>query len=259
MKAFVINLDRNPERMAHMQALLDGLGIAFERVAACDGRSLSDTELREASPDLSPGEIGCLISHRAVWEKIAETSEPYGIVFEDDVFIAPAIKRLLEKGDWIPENADIVKLETTRKRVCVDVIPAASEGSFELYGLRSAHLGSAAYIVSLGAARELLARSRKMDRPVDVYLFELPAGAAQGLVVYQADPAPCIQSDFRAGPRSAELRSDIRSERTQLRRRRRGLASRLLREVTAPFKKLGRRLSAFSESRTTWRIIASPD
>ena len=37
MKVYLINLDRNPDRLAHMRSQLNG--IAFERIKALDGSS----------------------------------------------------------------------------------------------------------------------------------------------------------------------------------------------------------------------------
>jgi GR25 family glycosyltransferase involved in LPS biosynthesis len=39
MLTYVINLDRQPERMARMARLLDG--VSFERVSALEGRTLN--------------------------------------------------------------------------------------------------------------------------------------------------------------------------------------------------------------------------
>jgi GR25 family glycosyltransferase involved in LPS biosynthesis len=41
MKIYLINLDRHPERLAHMRKQLDG--VAFERISAVDGSARAAT------------------------------------------------------------------------------------------------------------------------------------------------------------------------------------------------------------------------
>jgi glycosyl transferase family 25 len=110
MKTYVINLDRSPGRLAHMAAQLRRLGVPFERVPAIDGRQLRETD-RVGRPTLSATESGCFLSHRSAWGRIAKGQDPYGIVLEDDVHIAPGFAALAVSTEWIPPDADIVKFK----------------------------------------------------------------------------------------------------------------------------------------------------
>ena len=62
MKAYLINLDRSPERLAHFSAQARRAGLAFERIAAVDGRTLDEAQrARSVSPrfefqPLNPGD-----------------------------------------------------------------------------------------------------------------------------------------------------------------------------------------------------------
>ena len=68
---FLINLDRNPERLETARAALAPVGIVPERVAAVDGRALPPGQLAQIEAAamvaigraLSPGEVGCFLSH----------------------------------------------------------------------------------------------------------------------------------------------------------------------------------------------------
>ena len=76
MKAFLINLDRDTERLAAADAQLRRLGIAYERVKAVDGKDLSRAEIRRnvartralwANGSMyTPGQIGCWLSHTGI-------------------------------------------------------------------------------------------------------------------------------------------------------------------------------------------------
>src|ERR1700722_12989266 len=96
---FVINLETSADRRTAMAARLDPLQINYSFFKATDGRALKI----EAVPayaqtrrrlffghDLTPGEIGCLLSHRAVYQHIVDNDIERAIILEDDVFIDPA-------------------------------------------------------------------------------------------------------------------------------------------------------------------------
>ena len=46
--AYLINLDRSPDRLARMQARFDEIGAAFVRIPAVDGKALSDAARKAA-------------------------------------------------------------------------------------------------------------------------------------------------------------------------------------------------------------------
>jgi glycosyl transferase family 25 len=243
MKTFLINLDRNPERLERMSALLASMELPYQRIAAIDGAALTDAALSGASPALSRGEIGCLLSHRAAWQIIASGPDPYGAVLEDDIHMAPDLPGFLSGWDWIPDGADVVKLETSCDHVFVESTHRAIHAGHRLTRLQSTHPGTAAYIISSQAARTALERTAGIARPVDAALFELPDGAARGLVVYQADPALCIQDDFLRGAKTPGLRSTIQNERKAVRQQTRGRLVRIRNSIVGPLAKTSRMLA----------------
>jgi glycosyl transferase family 25 len=139
-------------------------------------------------------------------------------VFEDDIFLTPALAWFLSDERWIPVDADIVKIETMLMAVNVDrqVINVAS--GFGLRRLRSTHWGVAGYIISAKAARTLSTRNLAPERPADHVLFDFDESQPSGLVVYQLDPALCIQHDVIAEglPRGLLLDSTIQPERNAM-------------------------------------------
>ncbi|MBT9372530.1 glycosyltransferase family 25 protein [Rhizobium sp. CSW-27] len=202
MTIYVINLDRATERMARMQAMLEGRGLAFQRLAAVDGRALPQETLAEwsgrhadGSLILSPGEVGILLSQREAWSRIAADGVP-GIVFEDDIHLAAGAEELLRDLAWLPADADIVKFETTGRKIAVSRQQYAVAPGIMLARLRTAHLGSAGYIVTPAAARRLLDVIQRIDRAVDHEIFDPVAPIFAQLVIYQTIPALCIQDQF---------------------------------------------------------------
>jgi glycosyl transferase family 25 len=204
---YLINLDRSADRLERMTLLLNSMQIDFERVPAADGRNLSAAERRAIDPRLSPAEAGCLLSHRGIWQRIANENHTHATVLEDDIVLGPRLADLLADPSWIPANADIVKLETTRRPVGLLGEGIRLNSGTRLWRLTTAHFGSAAYIISRDAARRLLTASFGLQVPVDEQLFD-PKYAVHGWPsIYQVDPAPCRQAPEN------EVESIIRSDR----------------------------------------------
>jgi len=84
-KIFVINLNHNTDRLYNFSVLMDKLGYNFERFNAINGQLYK--------PDyLSPGEYGCYLSHKTLWERIAKDPDiDKAIIFEDDVDLATGL------------------------------------------------------------------------------------------------------------------------------------------------------------------------
>lgn len=157
---FVINLDRDADRLAAMRPQLEGQGIAFERFPAILGASLGPDERRRVHPDdyfwlyrrhSTPGEIGCTLSHWGVMREIVARGLPGAIVMEDDVTLASDFAAVLRA---VPNlGFDVVKLEGLpwmgpyyqRKRGAL--------GARTLYLPRFPAVGAAAYYVSNRAAQ----------------------------------------------------------------------------------------------------------
>ncbi len=105
IKTYLINLDRNPERLKHMQAVLGGLGIEYERIAGVDGRLLSAEEKAKSfnarrsyianKGGMSDGEIGCALSHVKVYRAMVEAAVEVALILEDDIKLSPDIGEAL--------------------------------------------------------------------------------------------------------------------------------------------------------------------
>lgn len=108
MKTFLINLDKSTERLAHMQQLLASLDISYERMPAVCGAELSQEELTrcfDAKRSLianrsvmTPGEIGCALSHLSVYRRMMDERLDSALVFEDDIDLAPTFPEALAQA-----------------------------------------------------------------------------------------------------------------------------------------------------------------
>jgi glycosyl transferase, family 25 len=184
MKVFVINLDRNPERLEHMRGQLRG--IAFERIAAVDG-----TKNLPTTNGLTRFELACLASHQIAWRQFLDGSEEHACFLEDDLHIRPDFGSLILNEAWIPSDAHSVKLDTYLQRVKLGDARPAPQGR-QIARLHTRHESSAAYLLSRDGALRYLELTAKPTSPADYSLFpKYPYRL--GLRVYQLTPAVAIQ------------------------------------------------------------------
>ena len=100
--------------------------------------------------------LGVFFSHRNVWRRIANGKNNFGAVFEDDLTFSNDARYLISDDGWIPEDVDIIKIETTSRKVLLlppfsEVIPGRQLGN-----LASVHMGGGGYILSKNIAARLL-------------------------------------------------------------------------------------------------------
>ncbi len=163
MKIYLINLDRHPERLAHMRKQLDG--VAFERISAVDGSRRPPT-----TKGLTRFELACLESHRTAWRKFLASAESLACFLEDDLHVQPGFAALLSEAKWPPKDAHAVKLDTYFQKVRLGERLSASGGR-EIARLYSRHESAAAYILSRDGAARYLELTESARQPADYAVF----------------------------------------------------------------------------------------
>jgi GR25 family glycosyltransferase involved in LPS biosynthesis len=184
MKIYLINLDRHPERLAHMRKQLDG--VAFERISAIDGSRRPPT-----TKGLTRFELACLESHRTAWRKFLASPDSLACFLEDDVHVQPGFAALLGEAKWPPKDAHSVKLDTYFQKVRLGERRSASGGR-EIARLYSRHESAAAYILSRDGATRYLELTENAKQPADYAVFP-NSPRRLGLSIYQLVPAIAIQ------------------------------------------------------------------
>ena len=195
MKIYLINLDRHPERLAHMCKQLDG--VAFERISAVDGSRRPPT-----TRGLTRYELACLESHRSAWLKFLASAESLACFLEDDLHVQPGFAALLSETKWVPKDAHSVKLDTYFQKVRLGERRSAraERGIARLY---SRHESAAAYILSRDGATRYLELTERARQPADYAVFP-NAPRRLGLSIYQLVPAIAIQDHLlKSGKRFA--------------------------------------------------------
>jgi glycosyl transferase, family 25 len=183
MKIYLINLDRHPERLAHMRKQLDG--VAFERISAVDGSTRPAT-----IKGLTRFELACLESHRTAWRKFLASADRLACFLEDDVHVQPGFAALLNEAKW-PKDAHTVKLDTYFQKVRLGERLSAS-GRRDIARLYTRHESAAAYILSRDGAARYLELTESASQPADYAVFP-NTPRRLGLNIYQLVPAIAIQ------------------------------------------------------------------
>lgn len=165
---------------------------------------------------LSDGELGCLMSHTAIWQTMLAQNLPYVAVFEDDVHLSAHAPRFLQNTAWLPENAGLVKLETTKMPCLLHPKGLPLAAPFYLHRLYGNHWGTGGYIISRRTAQACLdfMRQHEILKPADDLLFTEILPAMPG-VFYQLNPAICIQDSILE---SGNFASTIDAQRQKNRR-----------------------------------------
>jgi collagen beta-1,O-galactosyltransferase len=165
-----------------MERTLKELGIDYTLFEAVDGKTLNDDYLQQKGITLMPeysdpyhkrpmttGEIGCFMSHYAIWLRMIELDQKEVLVLEDDIkfepFFTERAKQLIGEaraiGGW-----DLIYFG--RKRLSEDESFIENNENFVKVSYTYWTLG---YMISLEGARKLLAAEPlKKLLPVDEFL-----------------------------------------------------------------------------------------
>jgi GR25 family glycosyltransferase involved in LPS biosynthesis len=110
IKTYLINLEKDRDRLHHMQEQLLRAGIQFSRIEAVNGRKIKDehsplwnhylesrkTENNNISRELTCGEIGCSFSHQLCYKDFLASGAEYALIMEDDLLIEMNFKTIFE-------------------------------------------------------------------------------------------------------------------------------------------------------------------
>lgn len=192
MWVFVINLDRDRERLTRMIAEGERVGLSFERFAAVDGNRLED-DLRDQfydgevlhEPAFTPGEIGVYASHLRILRLLEERTGEFALILEDDVGLADDLIPTIDAAVKAAVDWDIIRLSNASKSV---FRPLASLGNGrELVEYWTVPNSAGAYLISRTGAIKFANAYAKRTMPIDE---DLRRPWQSGLVTYGVLPPP---------------------------------------------------------------------
>jgi len=178
MKTFVISLPTEEKRRSFMRNQLEALGLDYEFFDAIrgsdrigDSRWYDNAAARRLEDrSLSPGEVGCALSHAAVYAEIVKRGLPWALVLEDDAILhhdLPRVLIALENGKLT--QGDLVFLERCDHYKKNTTLPLY--GTFKLVDPVLVKLGnnaqSAGYVITAKAAEAIKGVNIPVHFPAD--------------------------------------------------------------------------------------------
>lgn len=201
---YVISLAREAERRMAMRYQLLSHSLKFEIFDAVDGRELDQSNYhhrmqtewwrRMRGRQMSPGMIGCFLSHYALWERMVETGTPYAAILEDDALLEGDFTVVIEEimGMAAETNWDVVLL-SAKRQYPIDLTLASLNGNRSLVRYRRRVGGTVGYLIRLEAAQALLHYCWRIRAPISWLYAEW---WQNGLTFLSVDPAVVRHANF---------------------------------------------------------------
>ena len=226
-KNFVISISTADKRRNHIIQQFGQKKIPFEFFDAFIPSERLNEHLQrylpnvDATPRLTMGEKGCLMSHFMLWKKCVDDDLDYITLFEDDILLGENAEQFLAEDEWLKvrfnfQEIFVLRLETFLMPVKIEkqqgILPFQQR---EIDILKSKHFGTAGYVISHGAAKYLIEVFEKFSseeiKPIDEIMFNQLIDIS-GYQVYQLNPAICVQ-ELQLNEENSVLESGLQKER----------------------------------------------
>ena len=194
MKNYLINLDRDKERLLMQERQFSRFDMAYERVAAIENAARN--RFRWWCAVLRPvvkGELGCAASHCECYRRLVESGEPCAAVFEDDVALGDDVKATLGMAEKFCEEKmeAVVLLGDHRKRMSGEKPQVACNGERRIVKAEWDN-GSEGYVIGRVAAATLLSRQSPVRVPADWWRYFAKKGWIE---LYRSSRPVCWQPE----------------------------------------------------------------
>jgi glycosyl transferase family 25 len=214
-----INLARRTDRRAFMDEQFARLGLAATRIEAVTPEDLTEAERgarREhwISGALSDAALCCSLSHHRALNALLATSEPWGLILEDDAVLSTRLPAFLEAFAKAPPKALLVRIEAS---IDAHLTLGRDTARFDGVGLHrytGGGIGSAGYLMSREGARMVLDDDVTCRTDIDTAMFHDTVGLARRLRPLQANPGLCVQAQSLGGAVQSHARSDLAGSRS---------------------------------------------
>jgi glycosyl transferase family 25 len=203
--AYVINLDRSPDRLAAVRARFAAVGVDLVRFAGIDASRDPDLAARSVDQKrfqafmrrvAQPGEVGCALSHFALWETLADGDAEMLLVLEDDAMPTEHFAAVASIAGALPDDWEICLLSSGGVSGGAGSLWSAGVGDVMLHRYWRPGYLAAGYLVH----RRIL-RHRGLWPPHAKLAFPIDAWRCwtwlHGMAVYAVLPRP-IRSDRTA-------------------------------------------------------------
>lgn len=173
MNYYIISDKNNIQRKQHIQKQFKKIGLEPFYFNAIMGKTLSEKELKQATVEtnfLTPGEIGCALSHLSLYKQLIESNEQALIIFEDDVFFSDdlTLDNLQSMYSFVEQYSGpcILALKSSETYFS----KTKKIGSFTIYSTPR-FMETFAYIINKEAAYNILNAQTPLSFEIDVFRY----------------------------------------------------------------------------------------
>jgi len=217
---FVINLKKDIKKKEHMIKLCKMFFLDCNFFDAVYGKFLSKEEIHKhytikkskkySKKGMSLGEIGCLLSHKTIYQKMIDENIKQALILEDDIEFSNDIVKIFDSIDLFPKNWELMLLGH-HSHAGRDIETWASiwwqqNITKEYKIIRPSEIGKGTYgyLINNRGAKKLLSKLDQYYKPIDHY-----TGNDKEVNIYAISPAPIkIHADMSDNYHSMEDRTD---------------------------------------------------
>jgi glycosyl transferase family 25 len=186
---FVISLPQFAQRYRYIRKHVETrLGVGYEVVGVYGAET---NEGLVSDHQLSKGQIGCALSHLAVYKIMLERNLPHALVIEDDVILPKNIAQLVADIRPHISSGDVVQLHnTTDDKIELSTQMATPiQNRLLCYPMDISYLGAtSAYLIGNDAARGILSVNSPVKMVADHWDFFFDHGAFETARVLHPSP-----------------------------------------------------------------------
>lgn len=199
-RVLVISLASSAHRREVIGRRLSALCFHYDFFDGVDGRALDLSTLPDYDglrrrlffgKDLTPGEVGCLLSHRAAYRRVAQENAPV-LVLEDDAILSDDAPAVLSAIMGKAETWDAVRFLDSEKTLKKKKIITDLGGGYALAKVYGTPGGAYATLISPKAAARLDPFMQRNWQPCDILLGQ---SWRTGLKVLAVAPSPIAADD----------------------------------------------------------------
>lgn len=197
-----------------MDGQLQRLGIEYERIPTIYGADLTAEQKRSAyrsfrarlvrGTPLSDGEIGCALSHCAIYRQMAQEKIEIALVLEDDIVISDEFPAVLAEA--------IAGLDKDKGQVIIFSDYGVAPDNRPKHGIIKTSVAHCtdAYLITLPAAKRILAVNTPVITVADAWMRW---SRLYGIELYHAFPTTIRQDNDRFGTDVADWGSGTHGSR----------------------------------------------
>ncbi|MBE8189972.1 MAG: glycosyltransferase family 25 protein [Candidatus Thioglobus sp.] len=178
---FIINLKKDAKRKQYMQNLLAKFSLKAKFIEAVDGKLLSTKTIKNIYSEkqsikninrgMTKGEIGCVLSHKNIYEQMILDNLPVILVLEDDADFDDKLLDFIQQIDNLPKNWQLIHLGVHfyQEQMRHNIWYGKRLKSHTLRRFTEIRYGTHGYLINNSGAKKMLKHLHQISQPIDHY------------------------------------------------------------------------------------------